>query len=297
VHPALQGGRRGNDGGAGCGKGPLRRDGADVRRGCNHGCLWQSGRTSSGTPEVGRWSDDGSPVRGQVQAGASGSGKGHGRGGTAACAEIRNAGTTVQLDVWSSGISLARPVFAGNREGTSTGLGLLGWARLAAFGRRCGASGRIVGDVGGAIVAMLLEWRLFQNAAGRRGPNDEDGDQVPEHRLHEGAPGLAGFDKHVVPEESGAGGGQNRRRRLARQSVGKVAQENAIAGFEFVEQLQAGIGLGGNRCVRNQEPRAFVHGFTPEGGKTFAHYSRAPGKGNYTVGQERVGWEGGTGKN
>src|SRR4029077_6470424 len=215
------------------------------------------------------------------------------RGEIAPCAEIRNAGTTVQLDVWSSGISLARPVFAGNREGTSTGLGLLGWARLAAFGRRCGASGRIVGDVGGAIVAMLLEWRLFQNAAGRRGPNDEDGDQVPEHRLHEGAPGLAGFDKHIVPEESGAGGGQNRWRRLARQSVGKVAQENAIAGFEFVEQLQAGIGLGGNRCCRNQGPRAFVHGFTPEGGKTFAHYSRAPGKGNYTVGQERVGWEGG----
>lgn len=251
MHPALQGWRRGNDGGAGRGEGALRRDRADVRRGGDHGGLWQSGRMSSGTTEVGRWSNDGSPVRGQVQTGASGGGQGHGRGGTGACAEIGSAGTTVQLDVGSSGISLARPVFAGDREGMSTGLGLLGWARLATLGRRSGAGRRVVGNVGGAIVAMLLEWRFFENAAWRGGPDDEDGDQVPEHRLHEGAPGLAGFDKDVIPEQSGAGGGQHRRRRLTGQSVSKIAQENAIAGFEFVEQLQAGIGLGGNRYVRN----------------------------------------------
>jgi len=290
MHPALQGWRRGDDSSVRHSKGPLVRDGADVRSGGNHGCLWQPGRMSPRTTEFRRWSNDGSPVRGQVQAGASGGSKGHGWGGPAVGRKIRRRRVPLQIDVGGGGFFYVATLFARDRERIlARRFCWFGMAHLAAFGRRGGAGGRVVRDVGGAIVAMLLERRFLQYAARGRGPDDEDSDQVPQHRFHEGAPGLLGFDEYVVPEQSRARSGRDRRRGLARQRVAKIADENAIAGFEFVEQFQARIGFGGNRCVRNQEPRAFVHGFTPEGGKTFAYYSRAAGKGNYTVGQERVG--------
>jgi hypothetical protein len=252
AHPALHGGRRGDDSSVRHSKGPLVRDGADVRRRGNYGCLRQSGRVSSGTAEIRGRSNDGSPVCGQVQAGASGGGQGHGWRGAAVGGEIRRGRAAVQIHVWGRGVCYVATMFARDRERVlARRFCWFGMARLAAFGRRCGASGRVVGNVGCAIDAMLPERRFFQYAARGRGPDDQDGDQVPQKGLHEGSPRLAGVDKYVVPEQSRTRRRRDRRRGLARQRVGKIADENAIAGFEFVQQLQAGIGLGGNRYVRN----------------------------------------------
>ena len=75
------------------------------------------------------------------------------------------------------------------------------------------------------------------------------------------------MDEHVVPERCGSRGDRDLRESPRQKQVPQVAEEDAMARFQFDQQPETRCAGSLDSLVCDQNRRGFFHGYTPEGGK------------------------------